>query len=211
MKKKFCALVFTTCTCMVTCAAPGFSFAQSVQEEAVNSLSTAQEFVKNGNYPKALEEINYAMAKLNELTAEGLLTFIPEPPDGYTLLDKSSQGVGQGAAIVGNAGATGSYQGPDDAGLELNISIGGVVGQMGSLAAFGTMFSGMASEAGMKTIRIHGYTGTVMFDQQNRSGNLIIQVGDKTSVQIEGTSIDSTDGLQALAQKMDLVGLDEKY
>jgi hypothetical protein len=34
---------------------------------------------------------------------------------------------------------------------------------------------------------------------------------NKTSVQIEGMSIDSTDGLQALAQKMELIGLDEKY
>lgn len=207
MKKYFCAVALTTCTCL----AAGFSFAQSVQEEAVQSLSTAQEFIKKENYSKALEEINYAMAKINELTAEGLLAFIPDPPEGFTLLEKSSQGVAQGAAIVGNAGAVGSYQGPDDATLELNISIGGMVGQMGSLAAFGAMFSGMAPEAGMKTIRVKGYTGTVMLDQENRSGSLTLQVGDKTSVQIEGSYIDSADSMQALAEKMDLAALDEKY
>ncbi len=206
MKKNICAATFCACICI-----SGIAFAENVQEEAINSLSTAQNFLKKGNYSKALEEINYAMTKINELTAEGLLSFIPDPPEGYTLVNKNSQGVGQGAAIIGNAGATGSYRGQGDQSLELNISIGGMVGQMGSLAAFGAMMSGMALEAGMKTVRIQGYTGTIMFDKDNSSGNLTIQVGDKTSVQIEGNVIEAADDMKILAEKIDLVGLDEKY
>lgn len=206
MKKIICTAVCSACIFI-----SGISCAENVQEEAINSLSTAQNFLKKGNYSKALEEINYAMAKINELTAEGLLSFIPDPPEGYTLVNKNSQGIGQGAAIIGNAGATGSYRGQDDQRLELNISIGGMVGQMGSLAAFGAMMSGMVPEAGMKTIRIQGYTGTITFDKDNTSGNLTIQVGDKKSVQIEGNAIDSADDLKILAEKIDLVGLDEKY
>ncbi len=207
MKKFIWAVVFITCTGMASAFASG----QNSKEEAINSLNAAQGFVKNGNYSKALEEINYAMAKINDLTAEGLLAFIPDPPEGYTLKDKSSQGIGQGAAIVGNAGASADYQGPDDAALKLNISIGGMVGQMGNLAAFGAMFSGMIPEAGIETIRVHGYTGTVLFDKQNSSGSLTLQVGDKTSVQITGNSIASADDLKALAEKMDLAGLDKLY
>ncbi len=66
-------------------------YAENIQEEAMDSLATAKTFVEKGNYNKAIEEINYALAKINELTAEGLIKFIPEPPPGYTLDNKQSK------------------------------------------------------------------------------------------------------------------------
>jgi len=204
--KKITTLVAAACFCLTTSA-----LAEDVKDEAIKSLETAKGFVEKSNYNKAIEEINYALAKLNELAAEGLLSFVPDPPAGYELVDKSSEGIGQGVAVIGNAGAKGSYSGKDGGSLELNIVIGGMAGQMGSLAAFGAMFAGAGQNAGMKTIRIQGYTGTLQYDQQNRSGNLMIQVGDKTSVQIEGSDIGSADDMQKLAEKMDLAALDQAY
>jgi len=190
------------------------SYAEDIKGEAVDSLETARTFVEKGNYNKAIEEINYALAKINELTAEGLIKFIPEPPPGFTLDNKQSQGTGSGAAIAGNAGATASYSNSAGAGINLNIAIGGMTGKMASLAAFSQMFAGIApagDASQSKKIRVQGYTGTEMFNGQDRSGTITFQIGAKTSVTIEGNNINSPDVLKLLAKNIDLAGLEESY
>ncbi len=192
------------------------SYAENIKEEAIDSLTTAQTFVEKGNFSKAVEEINYALAKINELTASGLIKFIPEPPPGYTLDNKQSQGTGAGAAIAGNAGANAAYSNPDGASINLNIAIGGMSGKMASFAAFGQMFAGLASTAGQgaaqsKQIRVQGYTGTEMYSSQERSGTITFQIGAKTSVTIEGSNIESPDVLKKLAKNIDFAGLEKNY
>lgn len=192
----------------------GSAQAQNVQQEALESLTTAQQFVTAGNYSKAIEEINYALAKINELTAEELLNYIPEPPDGYTLVNKQSQGVGAAAAMVGNAGASAQYSNQAGATLDLNISIGGMTGKMAGFAALGSMFAalGQDSSAGQsRQVRVQGYTGTETFNAAGKTGNLAFQVGEKTSVTIEATGIDSAEVLMKLAGKIDMAGIAKNF
>lgn len=188
--------------------------AEDIKGEAIDSLSTARTFVEKGNYSKAIEEINYAMAKINELTAAGLIKFIPDPPPGFTLDSKQSQGIGAGASIAGNAGANAGYSNTSGAHINLNIAIGGMTGKMAGLAAFGQMFAGLAQTgdgAQSKKIRIQGFTGTQIYDSQKMSGTVTFQIGAKTSVTIEGSNIESADILKELAKKVDFIGLEENY
>lgn len=188
--------------------------AANLQDEAVESLSTAQKFIKDGNYSKAADEINYALAKVNELTAEGLIKYIPEPPAGFTLVDKQAQGVGAAVSIAGNAGATAEYSSEKGATISLNIAIGGMTGKMASMAALGSMFAGMNQDAGSgqsRQVRIQGYTGTEIFNSSEKSGTLTFQAGEKTSVTLEGSGIDSAEILMQLAKKIDLAGLEKNF
>lgn len=189
-------------------------YAEDIQGEAVESLATAQKFVADGNYNKAIEEINYALAKVNELTATELLKYIPDAPEGYTLINKQSQGVGAGAAIAGTAGATAEYSHNDGGTINLNIAIGGMTGKMASIAALGSIFAGLGQEAtGGKSrqIRIQGYTGTEMYNGTDKTGTLSFQVGEKISVTLEGNSISSADTLKNLAKSFDFAGLEKNY
>ena len=189
-------------------------YAEDIQGEAVDSLATAQKFVADGNYNKAIEEINYALAKVNELTATELLKYIPEAPDGYTLINKQSQGVGAAASIAGTAGATAEYSHTDGGTINLNVAIGGMTGKMASIAALGTIFAGLGQEAGggkTRQIRVQGYTGTEMFNSDTQSGTLSFQVGEKISVTFEGNSIQSADTLKTLAKSFDFAGLEKNY
>ena len=43
-------------------------YAEDIQGEAVDSLATAQKFVTDGNYNKAIEEINYALGACRRKT-----------------------------------------------------------------------------------------------------------------------------------------------
>jgi hypothetical protein len=206
--KKILALFFLTLIISTPC------IGENIQEEAVESLTTAQKLVKDGNYNKAIEEINYALAKINELTAANLIKYIPEAPEGFTLVNKQSQGVGANAAIAGNAGASAEYSGQNGANVDLNIAIGGMTGKMASLAAIGSMFAGLSQDAGAgqtRQIRVQGYTGTEIYNAAERSGTLTFQVGEKTSVTIEGNNIESVDMLMLFAKKMDFSGIEKDF
>jgi hypothetical protein len=186
-----------------------------VQQEAVDSLATAQKFVQDGNYNKAIEEVNYALAKINELTAEKLLEFIPDAPAGFTLVNKLSQGVGAAASIAGSAGATAQYSHSSGATVDVNIALGGMTGKMGSLAALGSIFAGLGGQqAGgeqMKQVRVQGYTGTQMFNSADGSGTLTFQIGDKTSVTFQGEALDSPDKLMELAKSFDFAAIEKGF
>jgi hypothetical protein len=189
--------------------------AENVQQEAVDSLATAQKFVQDGNYNKAIEEVNYALAKINELTAEKLLEFIPDAPAGFTLVNKQSQGVGAAASIAGSAGATAQYSHSSGATVDVNIALGGMTGKMGSLAALGSIFAGLGGQqAGgeqMKQVRVQGYTGTQMFNSADGSGTLTFQIGDKTSVTFQGEALDSPDKLMELAKSFDFAAIEKGF
>ena len=207
MKKSMCAVLCSLLVCS-TC------YASQVKEEALQSLSTAQNFIKDGNYSKAAEELNYTLSKLNELTAEGLLNYVPDAPAGFTLVSKQSQGGAGVASIAGNAGATAEYTAENGATLNLNIAIGGMTGKMASLAALGSMFAGLNQEAGggqTKQVRIKGYTGTLLFNSAENSGTLTFQVGNKTSVTIEASDISSDQPLLDLAGLIDMSGLEKNF
>lgn len=190
------------------------SYAEDIQTEAVESLTTAQTFVSDGNYKKAIEEINYALAKINELTATELLKYIPEAPKGYTLTNKQSQGVGAAASIAGTAGATADYSHSDGGNINLTISIGGITGKMASIAALGSIFAGLSQESGVgqtRQIRVQGYTGTELYNANDQTGTLSFQIGEKTSVTFEGSGIQSADALKTLAKSFDFAGLEKNY
>lgn len=191
------------------------SFAEKLQDEAVDSLTTAQKLIKEGNYSKAVDEINYALAKVNELTAAGLIKYIPEPPAGFTLVNKQAQGVGAAASVAGNAGATAEFSSAGGASVDLSIAIGGMTGKMAEMAALGSLFAGMNQDAGSteqsRQVRVQGYTGTETFDKAGNTGTLSFQLGDKTSVTLEGSNIDSPEVLMQFAKKIDMAGLEKNF
>lgn len=190
------------------------AWADDPAQEAISSLQTAQGLIKSGDTAKAIEEINFALSKLNEVTASGMIKFIPAAPKGFKLESKSSQGMGQGAMAVGNAGAEGEYSGANEASVKITIATGGVTGKLGSLASFGAMFAGISqnsSGSGSKSVRVKGFTGTLTFDADNKSGSLSLQVGEKTSVNIEGSNIDNENVLKSFAEIMDLTGLSKAF
>lgn len=207
MKKTLCSLALG-----LLIAAP--CYGDNVQQEAIDSLATAQRLVQDGSFNKAIEEVNYALAKINELTAEELLKFIPEAPAGFTLLNKQSQGAGAMASIAGSAGASAQYSHESGATIDLNIAIGGMTGKMGSLAALGTLFAGLDKQAGgdqVKKVRVQGYTGTQMFNESHKSGTLSFQVDDKTSITFEGKELDTPDKLMEIAKAFDFTGLEKSF
>lgn len=204
MKRVIFAILLLSITCLM--------LAQAARDEAIQSLETARDLLEHQSYVKAQDEINFALAKVNELLAAELLKFIPDAPEGWRRESANAAGLGQMGAFMGSANAiTASadyYKG--DTHIQLTLSSGGILGKTASLAALGQMY-GKATEQGSKTIRIAGYTGTSEYEADSQSGNINLQVGEKISIRAEGDNIASTDALKTLIEKIDLAKLEKSF
>ncbi len=174
------------------------------QDEAIEALDAAKTLIGKGEYSKAQQEIDFALAKINEILAEDLLKFIPASSGGFTLESKDAVPMNiMGASIT----AAGEYT-KDDSSFDLSISVGGALGQSGGLMGLANMF-GMAATG--KTVRVKGYTGTQEYDADEESGTLTIKVGDKITVIVSGENIANTDILKTLAELVELDKLEKAY
>ncbi|MDY0151791.1 MAG: hypothetical protein RBS43_05915 [Candidatus Cloacimonas sp.] len=192
--------------------------AQTPKDEAIQSLDNAKLFMQQDNLAKAQDEINYASGKISEILSEVLVKYLPDAPAGFTVEDKSAQGMGQMGGLLGSANAvaaTGKYNKENSDGstssISLTITIGGLMGKTAGLAAMGQMFAGYGSGTNTKTIRVGGYTATQDFSAGDSSSSLTVQVGDKVSILVEGDSLSSPDIMKALVEKIDLAKLEKAF
>ncbi len=187
--------------------------AQPAADEAIQSLENARLQIEQKNWAKAQEELDFARTKLSEIQAEELLKYIPEAPQGWTLEDKNSTGLGSMGSLVGGVAAitaTGEYANLDEGQINLTISVGGILGQTANLAALGQLYGGAAGK-GSKAIRIGSYNGTQEFDSDAREGRLSLQVGSRVSINLEGYNISNSSVLSDLLEKIDLAKLEKSF
>lgn len=199
--------------CCMLIAFTMFLFAQTAKEEALSSLDTAKKLIQDNNLQKAQDEINFALSKISEIQSEELVKYIPDAPPGFTLEEKKGQGLGQMGAMMGSANAItakGTYRKGDNTSIDLTISEGGMLGKTASLMNMGQMY-GAGGSGGAKSVRVSGYTGTLEFDAENKSGKLNLQIGEKVSITIEGDGIDNAEILKTLAGKIDLAKLEKAF
>lgn len=186
-------------------------WAQTAREEALESLDNAKAMIAEDSFTEAVDEINYAMAKISEIQAEELIKFIPDAPEGFTLEEKESQSMGQAGAMMGSANAiiaNASYS-MDDTEIEITITVGGLMGKTGGLMGMASMFGGTAMDT--KTVRVSGYTGNQEYDKGDDSGTLTVQVGDNITVMVEGDEIKDAEILKDFAELIDLPLLERSF
>lgn len=179
--------------------------AAEAKDEAIGALDAAKIQINKGDFAKAQQEIDFALAKINEILAADLLKFIPEGSNGFKLESKDAASMN---VMGANNTAVGKYT-KGDSSFDLTISVGGVLGQSGGLMGLASMFGGMAAAG--KTVRVNGYTGTQEFDEDESSGTLTLKVGDKITVIVTGENIENADILQDLAKLVELDELEEAY
>lgn len=194
-------------------------------EEATQSLDTAKSLLAEKNYSKAIEEINYALNKVNEVLAEKLNGCLPEAPKGYLKNEESTKGNNMGAlfGMQGALMASTEYnedkpepESNDETGyvedtrskITVSIAVGGILGKAGAFASFGQMAGG---DTNSKSIRIKGYTGTVTYNKTDKRGTIVLQLGEKVSITTEGTNLANTDILKSIIESMKLNELEKGF
>ncbi|MEM8791267.1 MAG: hypothetical protein AAGE80_06600 [Pseudomonadota bacterium] len=114
-------------------------------DEVSDTIRAALEAYEAGDVSVAKEELDYATQLLDQMKAEGLSNFLPEPLDGWTRTDTSTQSAGA-AAFIGGLIAEAEYAGAPGrvtirmmADSPMVVSMAGVLGNSQLMGSMGTV------------------------------------------------------------------------
>ena len=171
------------------------SFQPLRADEFEDVVTDALEAYRAGDISYARDEMDYAIGLLNQIKAEELAGFLPEPLEGWEREMEGAASDGMMSMLGGGTAASAIYRLGDD---EFTITLTADSPMVSGMAA---MFSGMASMGGTETARIQRTVFSVA------EGEIQGVVGDKVLVQASGSA--PADAMQAHIEAMDLRALGE--
>jgi hypothetical protein len=172
------------------------SFQPLRADEFEDVVADALEAYRDGDIDYARDEMNYAIGLLNQIKAEELAGFLPEPLAGWEREMEGAASDGMMSMLGGGTAASAIYRRGDDE--EFTITLTADSPMVSGMAA---MFSGMASMGGTETARIQRTVFSVA------EGEVQGVVGDKVLVQASGSA--PADAMRAHIESMDLRALGE--
>jgi hypothetical protein len=173
-------------------------------DEITDQLDQAKAYYGEGDVTGAIAELEFVLQALRGKIGQELLATFPEPPAGWTVEDKSDeQQSGQIPMLGSGTMLSRTYRASDgDASIEAQLMSGG-----GFLQGIAGMFLNpqvMAAQPNAKRVRVGRENAVATYDAAERSGQLVLDLGGKGTVMLQGHALDSSDPLVALAQKWDL-------
>jgi hypothetical protein len=147
----------------------------SLADEVIDTLSSALQAYEDGDIEYAIEELDYARQLLQEMSAQELTGFLPEPPDGWTR-EISEDGMNPGLAFLGGgAGAAAEYS---DGATRFTITI---MADNPMVAGFAPMIA----NAGLMGMKMHRVGREKFFENDDQ---LIALLDNRILIQAEGAS-----------------------
>ena len=166
-------------------------------DDIEDSIEEALEYYQSGDYQDAVESLNYASQLIQQKKGEGLIAFLPEPLDGWTAQEGSSQAAGA-AMFGGGVTVEREYRkGSGSISIQLITDSPLMQGMM-------MMFSNpmMATSDGGKLEKIGRQKAIVKFDNAEMSGEIMIVVAKRYLITIEGQDVTKED-MKAYAKAID--------
>ncbi len=193
-------------TCAFTVLAAALTLPTSSLAEELDAIfSRVNGFVAEKNYSKAIEELGWARKELEKLNSQRLQTFFPEQLGDYK---------GGKIEMSGAMGFTNIERTYSNAGSSVTVSLTGQSGSggagLGNLAALGKMAAMFGQQAGQDTLRINGRTAMLNKMEGSSSADLTIFLDAGSVLKLEDQNNKDASTLRALAEKLDIDGL-EKY
>jgi len=173
-------------------------FTQAVwADDVTDSISEALEYYKEGAYTDAVGSLNYASQLIQQKKGEKLESMLPQPLDGWTAQEATSQAVGA-AMMGGGLSAERSYS-KESSTVDIKMITDSPIMQ-GMMMMFSNPM--LAASDGGKLQKIGRQKAIVKYDAQNKSGDINVVVANRFLVTIEGSDVSEAD-LKAYAQAVD--------
>jgi hypothetical protein len=170
-------------------------------DEVTDQLDQARRYYQDGDVAGAVGELEFVVQALRGKIGQQLLETFPPAPAGWTV----EKGDEQAAVPFAAAGTmlSRTYRAPDGEGsIEAQLMSGG-----GFLQGIAGMFMNpavMAAQPNAKRVRIGKETAVVTYDGDERSSQLVLDLGGKGTVMLQGKGVASGDPLVDLANQWDL-------
>ncbi|ARJ67317.1 hypothetical protein WV31_17425 [Magnetospirillum sp. ME-1] len=160
-------------------------------------LDAARAAHAKGDLARAALELEAAVAELQTRLGKQLADFLPPPPAGWqaeAVETHSLAGTGGGLAV------TRAY-GRDDATLNISLIIDSpaVSAAVAQLAA--------SPQPNHRKVKVGAEEATMRWDSQGRNGEVLMVLGPRVLLQIEGDSLANSDILADVAKGWNLAGI----
>jgi hypothetical protein len=170
-------------------------------DEIGGQLDLARQYYQEGDLTGAIGELEFVLQALRGKIGQELLTTFPEPPDGWTV-ETADDSAGAIPFVAAGTMLSRTYRSPDGATIEAQLMSGG--GFLQGLAGMMMNPAMLAAQPNAKRVRVGRESGVVTYDAEQRSAQLVLDLGGKATVMLEGKDVPGGDPLEDLAQRWDL-------
>ena len=175
----------------------------AVAEELDTIFKKVNEYVAAQNYPKAIEELQWANKELEKKHNEKLGTLFPQELVGFKG-DKLKAQAAMGFSTVEKVYRKGNQK------IHVTLT-GGSRGQAGGLASIGRMAAMMGgNQPGVETFRVDGRTANLNV-QEGRSRaelSVFLESGDILKLELKNTKEAQADTLKSALEQIQIGALD---
>lgn len=179
-------------------AAPGGARADEIGDQ----LDLARQYYQDGDITGAIGELEFVLQALRGRIGQELLATFPAPPDGWTA-ETADDSSGAIPFVAAGTMLSRTYSSPDGASsIEAQLMSGG--GFLQGLAGMMMNPTMLAAQPNAKRVRVGREAGVVTYDAEAHSAQLVLDLGGKATVMLEGRGVASGDPLVDLAQRWDL-------
>ncbi len=166
-------------------------------DEVEEAVKEGLQYYQDGDFSSAAGSLEYAAQLIRQKKGGELEAFLPEPLPGWTAENTSSQAMGA-SLFGGGVTAERSYNKEDSSAMVQIVTdspmLQGVLMMLTNPA--------VATTDGGRLKKINGQKAVVKYDQQRRSGEILVVVANRFLVTIEGSDISQED-LLAYAEGID--------
>ena len=171
-------------------------------DEIGDQLDQARRYYEDGDLTGAIGELEFVLQALRGRIGEALLATFPAPPDGWTV-EAADDSAGAIPFVAAGTMLSRTYRAPDGASsIEVQLMSGG--GFLQGLAGMMLNPAMLAAQPNAKRVRIGRENGVVTYDAAQKSAQLVLDLGGKATIMLDGKNLDSGEPLAELAQRWDL-------
>lgn len=175
-------------------------------DEVTDQLDEAKRLYQAGDVPGALSELEFATQAIRAKVSEAMLAAFPPAPAGWRV-EQADRQAGAPVPFLGGSTVERTYLKEGGGRMGAQILSGG-----GFLQGLAQMLSNpqmLAAQPNAKRVRVGREAGVLTFDPARREGQLVVDLGGKASLMIEGSDLPGPEPMVELAQRFDLKRIKE--
>lgn len=174
-------------------------------DEITDQLDQARSYYDQGDIPGAVSELEFALQALRGKLGAQLLATFPPPPEGWQVEEAGDGSQASNPLMGAGTMLSRTYrsgEGDAEQSIEAQLMAGG--GFLQGLAGMLTNPQVLAAQPNAKRVRIGRDNAVVTFDAEDKTAQLVLDLGGKGTIMLQGHNVASGDPLVALANKWDL-------
>lgn len=183
---------------------PGLALSlQAAADEITDQLDQARAYYEQGDMAGAIGEVEFVLQAMRGRIGQQLAATFPAPPAGWTMDAPDDQAQGAVPFVAAGTMLSRTYRAADGSGsIEAQLMSGG--GFLQGLAGMLMNPQVLAAQPGARRVRIGRENAVATFDPEDGSSQLILDLGGKGTLMLQGRGLAGSDPLLELANRWDL-------